>query len=160
MYNKERKISVPDEVTRHPAWVRLEDQLDWYNSKSNTAQSRYKQLKTLQIALAVAIPVVAHFDTVLAPWITSSFGAVIATLEGIQHMNQYSTLWITYRATTEHLKHEKYLFLSLAGPYKGLEKSEERLILLAERVEEHVSAEHANWFHELRRTTTKASPAR
>jgi hypothetical protein len=42
-------------------------------------------------------------------------------------MNQYSTLWVTYRATAERLKHEKFLFLSAAGPYKG-QPEPERLI--------------------------------
>ncbi|WP_419626541.1 DUF4231 domain-containing protein [Thiolapillus sp.] len=65
-------------------------------------------------------------------------------------VNQYSTLWVTYRATAERLKHEKYLFLSVAGPYKELTESE-RLIVLAERIEEHVSTEHANWSNETRR---------
>ena len=58
----------------------------------------------------------------------------------------------TYRATAERLKHEKFLFLAVAGPYKG-QTEPERLIALAERVEEHVSTEHANWFNEARRTT-------
>ncbi|XHO06371.1 hypothetical protein ACEQUB_03293 [Ralstonia syzygii] len=69
-------------------------------------------------------------------------------------MNQYSTLWVTYRATAERLKHEQYLFLSSAGPYnKGLSEPD-RLVVLAERVEEHVSTEHANWFNETRRAST------
>lgn len=68
-------------------------------------------------------------------------------------MNQYATLWVTYRATTERLKHEQYLFLASAGPYKSLTEAD-RLITLAERVEEHVSTEHANWFNETRRITS------
>lgn len=68
-------------------------------------------------------------------------------------MNQYSILWVTYRATAERLKHEKFLFLSAAGPYKGLAEPE-RLITLAERVEEHVSTEHANWINEARRASS------
>ena len=72
-------------------------------------------------------------------------------------MNQYSTLWVMYRATAERLKHEKYLFLSGAGPYKGLAEPE-RLVALAERVEEHVSTEHANWFNDTRRIATVQRP--
>jgi len=45
------------------------------------------------------------------------------------------------------LKHEKFLFLSAAGPYRDL-TDETRLVKLAERVEERVSIEHANWFSE------------
>lgn len=138
---------VPEWAATHPAWARLEDQIAWYDSKSTSCQSWYKRLKFVQISLAVLIPVLSHLDPACAKWATSIAGAAIAVLEGVQHMNQYSTLWVTYRATAERLKHEKFLFLSAAGPYK--EQTEpERLITLAEHVEEHVSAEHANWFNE------------
>ncbi len=59
-----------------------------------------------------------------------------------------------YHATAERLKHEKHLFLSGAGQYKDLDETE-KLTLLAERVEEHVSIEHANWFDENRKKTKK-----
>jgi hypothetical protein len=143
---------VPEWAATHPAWSRLEDQLGWYDRKSTHCQGWYKGLKFVQISLAVLIPLLSHLDPAYAKWATSIAGAIIAVLEGVQHMNQYSTLWVTYRATAERLKHEKFLFLSCAGPYKGLAEPD-RLIALAERVEEHVSTEHANWFNETRRTT-------
>lgn len=141
---------VPEWAAAHPAWARLEDQLNWYDRKSTHCQRWYKGLKFVQISLAVLIPLLSHLDPACAKWATSIAGAMIAVLEGVQHMNQYSTLWVTYRATAERLKHEKFLFLSAAGPYKGQAEAE-RLIALAERVEEHVSTEHANWFNETRR---------
>jgi hypothetical protein len=141
---------VPEWAANHPAWARLEDQLGWYDNKSIHCQNWYKRLKFIQISLAVLIPVLSHLDPACAKWATSIAGAMIAVLEGVQHMNQYSTLWFTYRATAERLKHEKFLFLSAAGPYKELTE-QERLISLAEHVEEHVSTEHANWFNETRR---------
>lgn len=143
-------IAVPEQVAKHPAWMRLEDQLRWYDGKSTCCQKKYKWLKFVQIALAVLIPLLSHLDPAIAKWATSIAGALIAVLEAVQHMNQYSMLWVTYRATAERLKHEKFLFLSAAGPYKGQAESE-RLIALAERVEEHVSTEHANWFNETKR---------
>ncbi|WP_295513764.1 DUF4231 domain-containing protein, partial [Thiolapillus sp.] len=142
--------SAPESVAATPAWHRLEDQLQWYDNKSTHCQKWYKRLKFTQISLAVLIPILSHLDPVYAKWTTSVAGALIAVLEGGQQMNQYSTLWVTYRATAERLKHEKYLFLSVAGPYKDLTESE-RLIVLAERIEEHVSTEHANWSNETRR---------
>jgi hypothetical protein len=140
----------PEWASEHPAWLRLENQLNWYDRKSLHFQVWYKRLKFSQISLAVLIPLISHLGPELGKWTTSAAGALIAILEGVQQLNQYSTLWVTYRATAEHLKHEKYLFLAAAGPYKGLTE-EERLIALAERVEEHVSTEHANWFNETRR---------
>lgn len=151
--HRPKEIALPETVVNHPAWHRLEDQLQWYDSRSTRCQGRYKSLKFVQISLAVLIPVLSHLDPESAKWATSVAGALIAVLEGIQHMNQYSTLWVTYRSTAERLKHEKFLFLSEAGPYKG-QVEKERLIALAERVEEHVSTEHANWFNETRRTVS------
>lgn len=149
---KTKSPKIPDWVEDHPAWLRLEDQLEFYDSKSVSCQYWYKRLKILQVTLAVAIPVFSHLDPAIAKWSTSIAGALIAVLEGVQHMNQYSTLWVTYRSTAEHLKHEKYLFLSEAAIYRGL-ASDDRLALLAERVEERVSTEHANWFNEMCRVT-------
>jgi len=146
---QENQGTTLESVAEHPAWHRLEDQLQWYDTKSTQCQRWYKRLKLVQISLAVLIPVLSHLDPMYAKWVTSVAGALIAVLEGVQHMNQYSTLWVTYRATAERLKHEKFLFLSAAGPYKG-QPEPERLIALAERVEEHVSTEHANWFNETR----------
>jgi hypothetical protein len=144
---------VPESVGAHPAWCRLIDQLNWYDRKSRYCQRRFKGLKFVQIALAVLIPTTSLLPGDYAKWTASIAGALIAVLEAVQQMNQYSTLWVMYRSTAERLKHEKYLFLSAAGPYKGFAESE-RLIALAERVEEHVSTEHANWFNETRRVIT------
>ena len=86
-------------------------------------------------------------------YIVAIFGALIAILEGVQQLYQFHTLWTEYRSTTEHLKHEKYLFLSLSGPYRELNQ-DEALLLLAERIEEHISKEHAKWID----TSKKAAP--
>jgi hypothetical protein len=151
-----QEAPVPDGVKNHPAWARLVDQINWYDDKSQFNQRWYKHLKVLQVVLAVAIPVASHADPGFAKWLTASAGALIAVLEGIQHMNQHATLWVTYRSTTERLKHEKYLFLSAAGPYKNLSEAD-RLVALAERVEDHVSTEHANWINDPQRAASKKS---
>lgn len=136
-------------VGAHPAWFRLIDQWRWYDNKSQRCQRWYKSLKIVQITLAALIPATSLLPTEYAKWAASIAGILIAVLEAVQQMNQYSTLWVTYRATAERLKHEQYLFLSSAGPYKDMAESD-RWVALAERVEEHVSTEHANWFNETR----------
>ncbi|MFM9912714.1 MAG: DUF4231 domain-containing protein [Methylophilaceae bacterium] len=147
-------FDIPTWTASSPAWHRLEQQLEWYDKKSGYCQKLYKVLKLIQISLAVLIPILSNLETEIAKWSTAVAGASIAILEGIQHMNQYSVLWVMYRATAERLKHEKYLFLSSAGPYKN-QSQDERLVTLAERVEEHVSTEHANWFNETKRNATQ-----
>jgi hypothetical protein len=146
----ETAIMPPAWADNHPAWLRLENQLKWYDRKSKYSQRWYKGLKSLQVILAIGIPVAIHLGNDIGKSVAAISGALIAIMEAIQQMNQYSTLWVMYRATAERLKHEKYLFLAVAGPYKDIIESE-RLIVLAERVEEHVSTEHANWFSETRR---------
>ncbi|RWK29341.1 DUF4231 domain-containing protein [Mesorhizobium sp.] len=149
---------VSESIASHAAWFRLVDQLNWYDRKSHHAQGWYKRLKIAQFTSAALIPATSLLPE-YAKWAASGFGVLIAVLEAVQQMNQYSTLWFSYRATAERLKHEKYLFLSAAGPYKGLPEPE-RLVVLAERVEEHVSTEHANWFNETRRAATSQKPER
>lgn len=154
--NKENPIPsvpIPQWAATQAVWIRLEDQIKWYDTKSVYCQQWYKRFKIFQIGLAVLIPILSHLDPDTAKWGTSIAGSLIAILEGVQHMNQYSTLWVTYRSTAERLKHEKFLFLSEAGPFKTLSESD-RLVTLAERVEEHVSTEHANWFNETKRATS------
>ena len=127
----------------HPAWLRLEEQRKWYDDKSRAKQFAYKGIKFAQMVVAAAIPLVALVEHPASRWVAAACGATIAILESVQQLGQYQFLWITYRSTAEHLKHDRALFLSAAGPYRAL-PMEERLVLLAERV----SSEHANWFDE------------
>src|SRR6266853_5809373 len=121
------------------AFERLEDQINWYDKKSGYNQRMFKTLKAATLILSVSIPLAAAFTKAI---ITGALGAAIALIEGLQQLNQYHHNWITYRSTAEALKHEKYLFLSTAGPYASATNP---TALLAERVESSVSQEHAKW---------------
>ena len=138
---------VSEELRQHPAWIRLSDQLSWYDRKSVAKQRRYKQIKVAQLVLAGAIPVFALVEATWGRWVTAILGASVAILEGLQQLGQYNNLWGSYRATAEQLKHEKFLFLTMSGPYRDLREAE-ALKRLAERVEEQVSTEHAKWVGE------------
>jgi len=147
LQEKAKEYFDPEEFAKHPAWLRLNDQLDWYDKKSGDNQRRYKQIKVAQFVLAGSIPVFALVGDVWGRWVTAILGASVAILEGLQQLEQYNNLWVSYRATAEQLKHEKYLFLAHSGPYRKLGQ-EDALSLLAERVEEQVSTEHAKWVSE------------
>jgi hypothetical protein len=140
---------VSEEIEKHPAWFRLNDQLNWYDRKSGSNQKRYKSIKAVQLVLAGSIPVVSLVGASWSLWITAILGASVALLEGLQQLGKYDQLWIDYRSTAEQLKHEKYLFLAGSGPYRDLE-TKDALRLLAERVEERVSTEHAKWVSDAR----------
>ena len=123
-----------------PTLERLEDQIGWYDRKSTESQRRFKGVKAVQLLAAAAIPVVATLDAPAA--IPAALGAAIVVLEGFLQLNQYQPNWSAYRSTCEALKHEKYLFLARAGPYRGCEDAR---ALLADRIEGLISQEHAKW---------------
>jgi hypothetical protein len=148
---------VPEELRQHPAWMRLNDQLSWYDRKSADNQRRYKQIKVAQLVLAGSIPVFALVGATWGRWITAILGASVAILEGLQQLGQYNNLWVSYRATAEQLKHEKFLFLAKSGPYRNLGEGE-ALKQLAERIEERVSTEHAKWGSERSQQADKQEP--
>ena len=136
-------------VSASPAEARLEDQIAWYDAKSQHNQRWFKLLKVCQIITAAAIPVAAGAS---APaWLVGGAGALIVVLEGLQQLQQYQQNWITYRSTCERLKHEKFLFAARAGPYASSEPE----ALLAERVESLVSQEHAAWVSQREETARR-----
>jgi hypothetical protein len=122
------------------AWARLENQITWYSGKSQSNQRWFKALKACQIVIAAAIPVAVAVGADAA--VGAVGGGLIVVLEGLQQMQQYQQNWITYRATAERLKHERFLFAAHAGPYATAPRPK---ALLAERVEGLVSQEHAAW---------------
>lgn len=128
---------------KHPTLERLEDQIGWYDRKSMENQRSYKRLKVATITAAALVPIVANLGVPGAGPTAGLLGVLIVVMEGLQQLNQYQQLWISYRSTAETLKHEKYLFLGRAHPYHVAE--EELIPLLAERVESLVSQEHAKW---------------
>ena len=78
-------------------------------------------------------------------WVTAILGLLVLIIEAVQQLNQDQQNWIAYRSTCEALKHEKYLYLAVAGPYANAENRETRIALLADRIEGLISQEHAKW---------------
>ncbi|MBV8674220.1 MAG: DUF4231 domain-containing protein [Acidobacteriaceae bacterium] len=123
--------------------ARLDEQARWYGRKSKRAQRLYKSMKVVEIAAAALIPFLtglkfSHFELV-----AGGLGVLITIFEGILQLNQYQQIWTTYRATSEALTHEKYLFLALAGPYATAGANPP--VLLAERIEAIMSQENTKW---------------
>jgi hypothetical protein len=121
--------------------ARLEDQLRWYDNKSQVNHRLYTAGTIALLVVGAAVPVCAW---IAPPLIVALLGAAIVVISGSASIFQWQYHWINYRATAERLKHEKYLFEAQAGPYV-LESDEERLRSLAERVEGVVSREHSAW---------------
>ncbi len=125
-----------------PIIERLEDQIAWYDRKSQSNQRIFKQVKLIEILAAALIPFLAALNLKEAMWVTGGLGVLVTVFEGLLHLNQYQQNWINYRSTCESLKHEKYLYLAKAGPYIS---AKDPHVLLAETIESLVSREHAKW---------------
>jgi hypothetical protein len=132
---------VPDPKS-DPIFDRLEDQIDWYDRKSRSAQRIFKRIKITEILAAAAIPFLAATSFPQDKLVTAGLGVLITVLEGLLHLNQYQQNWSNYRSTCEALKHEKFVYLARAGPYTN---APDPRALLAERIESTVSQEHAQW---------------
>jgi hypothetical protein len=122
---------------------RLDDQIQWYDGKSGSAQRWFKRLRAAEIVFAAAIPVLASFaegNAFIGP-LMGILGALVVVLAGLLSLQQYQERWVEYRATAESLKHEKYLYLTGTDPYAG----PDAFPLLVQRVEALISKEHSAW---------------
>jgi len=121
-------------------WQRLEDQLSWYDEKAVYAQRRYKRLDAVTFSASVAT--VATLGMGGPRWTSILTASLVVLAIGFQRLNGDEQHWLTYRATAEALKHEKYLYLAGAGPYENATNAKR---VLMERTEGLVSQEHAQW---------------
>ena len=141
-----------------PIIERLEDQIEYYDAKASKCQRQYKRIKLIEIVAAALIPFLAalhlsdaklHFPfatvvslTAVIGILTAFLGVLITILEGVLQLQQYQHIWVTYRATCEALKHEKYTYIAGAGVYAS---ADNKHALLAERVETIGSQENTKW---------------
>lgn len=122
--------------------IRLDDQIDWYDTKSIDARKIYKRLQTCEIILAAGIPLLSGYVSKhwTIPLAIALLGSLILILASISRLGGYHENWMQYRSTCELLRHEKYLYLTGSSPYE-----EQPFNLLVERVESIISSENVNW---------------
>jgi len=133
-----------------PILARIEDQINWYDAKSGKSQKSYKRIKLVEIVAAALIPFLSALHISDANWhlpitlgtITALLGVLITILEGVLQLQQYQQIWVTYRATCEALKHEKFTYIAGAGVYAAAANAR---ALLAERMETIGSQENTKW---------------
>lgn len=124
---------------------RLDDQITWYDKKSQWNQKRFKTLRILEIIIASSIPVlaVASKESIGFRYATIILSALITVIISIQSLYKFHEDWIEYRMIAETLKHEKYLYKTKTGIYNAGEVT--TLNLLVERIESIISHENINW---------------
>lgn len=146
-------VGVGDPVADRASEVtlaRLEDQISWYDRKSAISRRWHYRLKVATLICAGVIPITAALGS--PSYVAGALGVFVVIFEGVQQLFQFHQNWVTYRGTCESLKHEKFLYFALAGPYANADRP---LRLLAERVEGLVSTENTKWIAEETRSQNK-----
>jgi len=133
---------------------RVEDQINWYDTKSKWNQRGYKIARVVEIVCAVSIPFIMGYISDATPalkFVAGLLGVIVAVIAGLVSLYQFQENWINYRTTCESLRHEKYLFLTKSKPYD----SGDTLDMLVERVESLISKENTNWAQLMRTSKEK-----
>ena len=123
---------------------RLDDQINWYDKKSQFNQKWYKRLQIIEIVLAASLPLLSGFQDSfqILKWFLGGIGILIVISASINTLYKFHENWIQYRTTTETLKHEKYLFSTKVEPYDNPENS---FSLFVNNVERIISKENSCW---------------
>lgn len=122
---------------------RLEDQIAWYDAKSQHNQRWFKRFGLIQIIAAALIPLCSGLlvEWPYYPWVVGLLGVLVAVLASLVTLNKYQENWIQYRTTAEQLKHEKFMYLTHTAPYH----ENDAFNKLVMRVEDLISKENSRW---------------
>jgi len=133
---------------------RLDDQIDWFDNKSQSNQQTYKRLRLIEIVAGASIPLLAGFGH--GQWYLSlaigALGLVVAVIAGVMSLYRFQENWTEYRAAAETLKQERFLYLTRAFPY-GSDKPFE---LLVQRVESILRHERSEWLQSMQEASLQA----
>ena len=134
---------------------RVDNQINWMESKSRSNQQRYKILKIVEIVSAALIPFLIGFHNVhnIFPILTGLLGVLIVLLNGIQQLYKYQEKWIIYRTTIEALSREKMLFVNRAAIYTD-ENAFQRFV---ENIEALLANENKVWLNTVKQKTEQAN---
>lgn len=133
--------------------IRVDDQIQYYDTQSKSSQLRYKWLTGAQILSGAVIPIIAGFSDSIccSEWIIAILGLIVTTATAFLTLNKYQERWINFRTTCETLKHLKYLFSTNSSPYNG----EERYDKFVNDIEAALSKENSDWGFYARRQKEK-----
>jgi hypothetical protein len=143
--------SQPSRITAAEEYIstRLEQYQGWYDKKSVIMKARYLRMRGFAVVGGALVPVLVNVDSTYAiagvlvlksiVTVISLAVVIVVSLESVFH---YREQWKNYRSTEQLLGHEKFLFRSRVGKYRGL-SDDDAFRTLVETVEDAISAENA-----------------
>jgi len=127
---------------------RVDDQVQWYDKRSQAAKNRYRRLRIFEIVGAAVVPFLAAYadKSVVVQVALGLLGVLLAVGAGLLSLDRYQEQWVEYRAASEALVREKTLFLTKTPPYDGAEPFK----LLVQRAEAIMATENRSWMQAFR----------
>lgn len=124
---------------------RVDNQICWYDKKSQHCQKVYKIYQTTEIIIAACIPLLSGYtnNSLWIPIIIGVFGAIIAIIESVTKLFKWHENWIEYRTTCELLRYQKNLFLTKSAPYNTEPETIENIFV--RNIENIISSENNKW---------------
>ncbi len=124
---------------------RVDDQIDWYSTKSTINKGYHIWSNGLIIFFAALIPFTSGVDIEDAEWpryVTALLGVMTATLTGLSTLLKFHEKWTTYRITAESLRREKILYKTAVSPY---DKNGTTFKNFVHNVERIMNSENSSW---------------
>jgi hypothetical protein len=122
---------------------RLEDQMGYYDRQSQRNQVYYKRTKFIEIVSASLIPFLAGnvYKIDYADWLIGILGLLIVVCEAFSSLHKFQENWLQYRAISEALSKERFLFMTKTKPYADKHAFRN----LVQRIERMLGEENNQW---------------
>jgi len=112
----------------------------WYSRQATRSRLGHVGLGIVQLIAALVITLALAIQ---APsWLSPALGALIAFVEGVRTLFRVQDAYVSYRQAAEELRNEAWLFAGKVGRYAS---TEDRDVVLAERIIEISARENATW---------------
>lgn len=121
---------------------RYEDQVKWYDRKSNRNKRTYEIIQWGVIVFSTITPILVVIGGSWQRWMAAIVAFFVAIGTSLLKAFKYQENWIHYRTTCELLRKEIHYFKAQIDDYKN---SKDPRGLFVERVEDLISREHTLW---------------
>ena len=141
---------------------RLNQYQGWYDKKAVTMKTKYLRMRAMSVVGGSLVPVLINvpyhanlYGVSLVQVVVTFISLSVVISLSLESVFHYREQWKNYRSTEQLLGHEKFLFQSRVGRYRGI-SDDDAFQLLVGRVEDAVAAENAATLNTM---TTASEPS-
>jgi hypothetical protein len=122
---------------------RVDDQLRYYERRSDNNQKWFRRLRIIEIVAAALIPFLTGYagQSITIQIIIGILGVAIAVSAGVMALYGFQENWTSFRATCAALRYRKILFNTQSAPYDTADP----FPLFLEDIESILANEQQQW---------------